>query len=532
MTLLPTLSLPGPLTDALGAEVLNALGSHALAAYLRAQRWFGAKGREMDAARVHDAVRLPWEGIDAAIVRVDVTFADRGTARYLLPVVLCPTDETARARGAVTTRAAETHATDAVRGLLAQVRARDGTGLLFDGVHDADFRARLGAAFAGSATYEAEGTRLVFEGSGATLDDGIDSRVGGAEQSNTSIIFGERAILKLFRKLAQGENPDVEIARFLTRVGFPHTPRLLGALRIEDAEGASTAGMLQTFVPGSTDAWTYALERGRAYFRAPATAQPANDFLPDAEKLGRVTREMHDALASDPKDPAFAPQPADRAEVARWADATRQSVREGLALLADRLTRNALPAERAGEAKVLVTREAHFLDLIDRLLRSLGGDAGQRIRHHGDYHLGQVLHASSGGFLIIDFEGEPARPLAERRAPHSPLRDVAGMLRSFAYAAATLATEARQSADVATTERRAGRWERDTRQAFLDGYLGDGTAQRVSYLPGSPEGVVRLTALFEIEKAFYELAYELNNRPEWVWIPMRGVSKVFATVDV
>jgi maltose alpha-D-glucosyltransferase/alpha-amylase len=527
MTLLPTLSLPGPLTDALGVDALNALGSEALGTYLRAQRWFGAKGRETSAVTIHDAVRLPWEGIDCALVRVDVTFADGGTARYLLPLVLCATHEP---RAGVTTRGADTHSTDAPRGLLAHVRARGGTGLLYDGVHDADFRARLGAAFAGGATYEDGGTRLLFEGSGATLD-GVDSRVGAAEQSNTSIIYGERAILKLFRKLAEGENPDVEIARFLTRVAFPHTPRLLGALRIEDAGGSSTAGMLQTFVPGSTDAWTYALERGRPYFQAPATTEPTNDFLRDAARLGRVTREMHDALASAPEEPAFAPEPTDRTEVERWTEATRRSVRDGLALLSDRLAHATLSAERASEAKVLVGREAHFMELVDRLARAVADDAGQRIRHHGDYHLGQVLHARSGEFLIIDFEGEPARPLAERRAKHSALRDVAGMLRSFAYAAATLATEVRQRTDPATIERRAGRWERDARQAFVDGYLGAGPAQRVLYLPGSREGVARLTALFEIEKAFYEVAYELNNRPEWVWIPMRGVSKLFATVE-
>jgi maltose alpha-D-glucosyltransferase/alpha-amylase len=359
----------------------------------------------------------------------------------------------------------------------------------------------------------------------------VDSRVGSAEQSNTSIIFGERAILKLFRKLADGENPDVEIGRFLTQVGFPNTPRLLGALRIEDAQGASTAGMLQSFVPGSTDAWSYALERGRPYFRAPGGAEPANEFLRDAARLGRVTRAMHDALSSAPEEPAFAPQPAERTHVAQWADATRRSVREGLALLGERLARRALPAERINEAKALLGREGHYLELVDRLARALADDPGQRIRHHGDYHLGQVLHAGSGEFLIIDFEGEPARPLAERRALHSALRDVAGMLRSFAYAAATLATEAREGADMPTLERRAGRWERDARQAFVDGYLGAGATRRVPYLPAAADGVARLTALFEIEKTFYELAYELNNRPDWVWIPMRGAAKLFATVE-
>jgi maltose alpha-D-glucosyltransferase/alpha-amylase len=152
----------------------------------------------------------------------------------------------------------------------------------------------------------------------------------------------------------------------------------------------------------------------------------------------------------------------------------------------------------------------------------LSSHAGARIRHHGDYHLGQVLRAQSGEFMVIDFEGEPARPLAERRRRHSPLRDVAGMLRSFAYAAATLSTEVQQQHDASRLAQRASRWERGVRDAFLNGYLNSGDPGGARFLPDESKHIDALIALFETEKVFYELGYELNNRPAWVWIPLRG----------
>jgi trehalose synthase-fused probable maltokinase len=162
-------------------------------------------------------------------------------------------------------------------------------------------------------------------------------------------------------------------------------------------------------------------------------------------------------------------------------------------------------------------------------VEEIGDDGGFMIRHHGDYHLGQVLRSSSGQFIIIDFEGEPARPLPERRQRHSALRDVAGMLRSFSYAAATLASSAGGSIDSRTREIRAGRWERACRVAFVDGYLGAASTHEedeTGLLPEAPENVRLMIDLFEMEKVFYELAYELNNRPDWVWIPLRGIAQL------
>ncbi|HEX4684001.1 MAG TPA: hypothetical protein VH277_14880, partial [Gemmatimonadaceae bacterium] len=182
--------------------------------------------------------------------------------------------------------------------------------------------------------------------------------------------------------------------------------------------------------------------------------------------------------------------------------------------------------DRRAEAEALLGRKDHFLGWIDEINDYLGDDVGVRIRVHGDYHLGQVLRTASNDFMIIDFEGEPSRSLEERREKTSPLRDVAGMLRSFAYAAASLGMDAGKRIDPRTREIRMARWERDVRLAFLEGYL-SANDEDSDILPEDQSHIKQLIALFEAEKAFYELAYELNNRPAWAWIPMRGISKLF-----
>jgi trehalose synthase-fused probable maltokinase len=174
-----------------------------------------------------------------------------------------------------------------------------------------------------------------------------------------------------------------------------------------------------------------------------------------------------------------------------------------------------------------VKRRDHYIGWIDEIDDTLGDDVGMQIRVHGDYHLGQVLRTTSNDFMVIDFEGEPSRSLEERREKTSPLRDVAGMLRSFAYAAATLAMSVEKTQDPGTRELRAARWERDVRAAYLAGYLVTGEDDDPGFLPEDTDHVKKLLSLFEAEKAFYELAYELNNRPAWAWIPMRGISKLF-----
>jgi maltose alpha-D-glucosyltransferase/alpha-amylase len=263
-----------------------------------------------------------------------------------------------------------------------------------------------------------------------------------------------------------------------------------------------------------------ALDRGRVAFAVEApTGIP---FVAEAEVLGAVTREMHMALASDDRDPAFAPEPASTADVRRWADEVRESIDRTLDLLQHSRASGSLPDEVARDVDGVLTQRGVVRGLVEGWTAEIGDDVGARIRHHGDYHLGQVLQAVDGEFMVIDFEGEPARPLEQRRAKHSALRDVAGMMRSFAYAAASCAEEARADLGDHDARTRVDRWEHELREAFMRGYLPEGR-EHSPFLPRSRARLDVLLKLFEAEKVLYELSYELNNRPTWVWIPLRGL---------
>jgi maltose alpha-D-glucosyltransferase/alpha-amylase len=461
-----------------------------LLAFLRRQRWFGAKGGAPSDARILDSVVVPWGDGRFAIARVAVKVGDADQCYQL---------------------------------------AIDTDGSRLDVTDDEAFRRGLVDALQRGASSETNGLRWVAEPTPGTSPIGdTATRLGSAEQSNTSIIAGDRAIIKLFRMLRPGIHPDVEVTRFLTtRAGFANTPRLLGEASLEKGGEVMTAAMMQELVPGASDAWSYALERGRPYFAAPKGRDVPNAFVDDARRLGEITRAMHDALASDDEDPAFAPEDVEPEDLDRWAHRAQQMIRDSVALLEHAITTPEFPKERLAEAQALVRRRDHYLGWINEIDDTIGDDVGLRIRVHGDYHLGQVLRSSSREFMVIDFEGEPSRSLAERREKTSALRDVAGMLRSFGYAAATLAMSVERSHDMATREIRVGRWERDVRAAFLDGYLTSGNDDDAGFLPEDPKHVRQLITLFEAEKAFYELAYELNNRPSWAWIPMRGITKLF-----
>jgi maltose alpha-D-glucosyltransferase/alpha-amylase len=495
------------------AAAIAALTSSQLLAFLGKQRWFAAKGAAPSDARVASSIIAPWGDGAFALTRVAVTVASADQV-YQLPLALRAVTPPAAPSSAIITK-------DQASG-----------GILFDAVYDSDFRLGLASALAAGVTlHGSAGTRWVAESAHPArfiVPENVQTRLAGAEQSNTSVVIGDFAILKLLRTLKVGTHPDVEVTRFLTtRAGFANTPALLATMHFEGEDDVMTSGTVQTYLVGASDAWSYALERGRPYFTAPANREPVNAFLDDATRLGAVTRAMHDALASDDDDPAFAAEPATPEDLDRWAQRTQRSVRDALSLLEGQLGSPAFSKMRVAEAQALVKRRGHFIDWIDEIDDALGDDLGMQIRVHGDYHLGQVLHTPGGDFSIIDFEGEPARPLEERRAKTSPLRDVAGMLRSFAYAAATLAMSVEQTLDMATRELRSARWERDVRMAYLSGYLAKSDGDDApDILPEDDEHVRSLIALFEAEKAFYELTYELNNRPDWAWIPMRGISKL------
>jgi maltose alpha-D-glucosyltransferase/alpha-amylase len=465
----------------------RAISSERLLGYLASRRWFGAKGREPEGAHVVDAVPV---GDAGWIARVDVALRD-GVERYQVTLA-------AGELGRETTELREALDDEAFRRALADVIVRGGT------------------------LQGGGGARWTIDCTSATPHELPVPVVARGEQSNTSLIFGDRAIMKLYRRLERGEHPDAEIARFLTtRAGFPHTPELMATAWFESSGEREVTAMLQRYLPGSRDAWRVALERGREYFEA--DAETRIPFAAEAQTLGDVTREMHVALALDAVDPAFAPEPVTAADIARWASGTRSESERVLALLERVASSGSLNEATTRKAKEVLANASVVAGIADAWLSGLGDDAGARIRHHGDYHLGQVLQAADGAFMVIDFEGEPARSLVERRAKHSALRDVAGMLRSFAYAAATLGDESRATLGDDDAMTRATRWEREMREAFLRGYLPEGR-EHPPFVPSGRARFDMLLELFETEKMFYELAYELNNRPEWVWIPLSSVA--------
>ena len=421
--------------------------SAGLAAWLPAQRWFRSKQRPIVSVTEHDRAALG----DAALVVVEVAYADGGEPdRYLLPMI----DEREPRDG----EGAWTGIVDVMA-----------TGASLDGANGR-FVGRPWPALAGLLPGELTERRL------------------HDEQTNTSVVIGEQMILKLYRLLEVGENPDIEVSAFLAEAGFDDTPALAGTLTYEFEGEPAAAAMLQAFVPSAGDAWAAMLA---------AVADDPQRGVALAARIGTVTARMHAALASRPEHPAFPSRAATASETGAW----RAAAEAQLAMAVSAVSGEA--HDRMVAVGPAVT--ARFADTFG----SATGAAGVS-RIHGDYHLGQLLARSDGGYSVIDFEGEPARPLAQRRAPSSPLRDVAGMLRSLDYAART-AERTQPGFD-------AEAWLPEARSAFLAAHGGIG-----------PDDA-GLLAAFELEKACYEVRYEASNRPDWSWLPLAAVERLASGV--
>jgi len=315
-------------------------------------------------------------------------------------------------------------------------------------------------------------------------------RAMGAEQSNSSIVFGERMVLKAFRKIEPGDNPELEMLRFLQDHGFASIAPLLGWYDFNGQLMDATLGVMQGFVRDGRDGWELALDE---------IADPG--LLDNLHELGSVTGRMHTALASDITIPAFAPE-----------DPGDEQLSIVVATIDEQIERVFVDLPEDGPTAAICGRGEEVRDRLQML--SHVGVGGKLIRHHGDYHLGQTLLAGRG-WVILDFEGEPARPLLERRRKRSPLRDVAGMLRSFAYVASASELQRGRPAPE--------RWEQRAREAFLDGYF---STVDPTLLPAGEAATGKLLQIFELEKAVYELRYELNNRPDWVSIPVAGIARL------
>ena len=484
---------------ALATDTLKQLEGAPLGEFLRRQRWFSSR-HDPDSAVLAEVIPL-FPSCDAVLAQVDVREAQgSATASYLVPMSL--TDQ-------------------AVDDTLVIARVKTATGelSLVDAPHCPVFREALLKYLIDGRRFTTDGTQLRFVKHVAVdVEPTVPSRVVDVEQSNTSIIYGDALIVKVFRKLTAGENPDIEIGSYLTRRGATFVPALVGSATLDGDRGPTALLMAQRLVRGGRDLWGYLVSR------LPELRDGGEPFVDEARALGQTTRDLHEELARATDKHAFAPARATKDDVVRWASAIRHEVNDSVILL------KRTDFGGATGARDLITAQGlRDLDQYEIVLRDIAAleqassaNLGLTIRHHGDYHLGQVLRDPEGRLYIIDFEGEPTRPLAERRALHSPLRDVAGMLRSFAYAAAMAAIDGAEHMPWDAALQRATAWQRQLRDAFMQGYL-QTTSET---LPPDGATIARLVRLFEIEKTFYELRYELGHRPDWVWVPMLGISEI------
>jgi trehalose synthase-fused probable maltokinase len=415
--------------------------------YVHEQRWFGGKSLEVTGAEI----------VDEGVLRADPRLADA----------------------------------------LVELRYGDGNHDLYQLLHGDDEYDLIADPSTG-----AELVSLVGRGAAVPTTDGQigfepfaelpatageTSRMLGIEQSNSALVVDDTFFVKVYRRLEAGENPDLELSRFLVSHGYEHVPRLYGWWSYSGPLLGATLGMVQGYVPGSIDGWSLALEE--------LVGRP-DDFVARIHRLGQVIGELHATLASDADDPAFSPEEPSPESVALLTATVDEDIEQVFLHLPD--DDSVAPIAGRGDA-------------VRDLLRGLAsvGSVGRRIRHHGDLHLGQVLWGN-GDWLVIDFEGEPARSLPERRGKRSPLRDVAGMLRSFTYAASV--------AGVPHTD-----VEERSRAEFLEGYI---EAVHGSGLLPPREATERLLRIFELEKAVYELRYELSHRPDWVPVPVAGIMRL------
>jgi maltose alpha-D-glucosyltransferase/alpha-amylase len=358
-------------------------------------------------------------------------------------------------------------------------------------------------------------------------------------------------ILKVFRRLVEGVNPDLEIGRFITeKTGFAQIPPFAGALEYDREKHEPVAlAILQGYVQNQGDAWSYTLDALHRYLESclarradgaylplpkehlldlieknmpPLAHEMIGTYLPSAEILGRRTGELHVALASNAADAAFAPEPFTSFYRRSMYQGMRTLAKQTFGLLAKRL--KYLPNELQAEAKRLLDQEKEIYSRLRSIL-DLNLSA-TRTRHHGDFHLGQILYTGKD-FVITDFEGEPARALSERRMKRSPLKDVAGMLRSFNYAAVSaLRSGGVRAEDVSSLEPWSRFWNLWVSVVFLKSYLA--VAAPAGFLPKSKDEMKTLLDLYVLEKAIYELGYELNNRPDWAHVPIRGILEIVA----
>ncbi len=543
-----TMEIDGAWENILEGKALTQL-ERALPAYFLSCRWFGGKAQQIRAIKNIGIIPFAVDAMSSFFTIWEVQFLGAAAENYLLPLAFAGGHHAFEIRQG-SPQAVIVH-------LKAKEKNRQTEGVLYDALYDVNFTKAVLFAVERGRCYKGIGGEIsalpskVFRKLRGDKKAAVEPSLLKREQSNTSVVFGDRLILKLFRRVSEGLNPDLEIGRFLTeKAAFAHTPPFGGSIELRKGKlEPITLGILQGLVPNEGDAWRYTLESLDDFFdeilarqpdaqqavlpasslveltqqEIPALAQELiGSYLSSAHLLGQRTGELHRALASDAKNPSFAPEPF----TALYRRALYQSLRtladQSLALLAKRLEE--LPEELRPSADKILKLEKAIFDRFRQIVEA--NISGMRIRCHGDYHLGQVLFTGKD-FVIIDFEGEPARPVTERRIKRSPLRDVAGMLRSFNYAAVNkLKSEATRPESLAQLRPWSGYWNFWVSVNYLKGYFE--ATRNSACLPKSSADLELMLDVYLLEKAIYELGYELNNRPDWVSVPIEGILALVA----
>jgi trehalose synthase-fused probable maltokinase len=452
---------------------LGFIDEERLGEWVHAQRWFGSKARDVTGLHVMHALELVSGPPRLVIALIEARFQAGTHVVYQLPLGLRPRDA----------------------GWDQGVIAETDEWTVYDALVDPDLGHQLFKLIRDGHNVTEDDAHAEFRS--VDLPEGTDLPVRpvGAEQSNSSIVYGDELVLKAYRRVEPGPNPELELLRFLTRNDFESIAQLRGWYAYVGHPMEATLGVLQEYVADGRDGWELALDA--------VTGGGADDFVGSLASLGAVIGRMHSVLGSDASDPAFAPEEPSVEALALLTATIDEEIEQ---IFLDLPSDDETLAPIAGRGEEVRER-----------LRMLASVAvgGKVIRHHGDLHLGQTLLRGDDDWVVLDFEGEPARSLVERRRKRSPLRDVAGMLRSFAY----VASGAEKLRGTPAPEE----WERRAREAFLMGYFENVES---SLLPPGQDATRRLLSVFELEKAVYELRYELNNRPDWLEIPVTGIARL------
>jgi maltose alpha-D-glucosyltransferase/alpha-amylase len=515
--------------------------------YIQGRRWFGGKARSIHSVEVDEVIPIPQEDPQAVLALIRVEYTEGESETYLLPLRYIPAEQCANLWDSPA----------AIARIRIKQKDAEHEGLLIDATWDREFQQTLLVGLGRNRRVNGPQGDLVMQSLKAfrrrlqAEGPQLEPALMRGEQSNTSVLFGDQFLLKLYRRVEVGVNPDLEIGRFLSHKQFPHTAPLAGAIEYQRDNGETlTFGILQQFVQNEGDAWQYTLDELSRYCEEALTQPHAigtssiphkpllslvsedlpaeaheriGPYLEEARLLGLRTAELHAALASaEQEDPEFVPEP--------FTDFYRRGLYQSMLGTAN-LTLPLLRTQAKGLSDPVRLLAKQVLDVESQLRKRLLAIRdhklkGSRIRCHGDYHLGQVLYTGKD-FIIIDFEGEPARPLNVRKLKDSPLRDVAGMLRSFHYAAqassAGLVAGVRPE-DAALLAPWSRFWQTWVSVSFLKAYL---SVQEIAMiLPPSMEDIQLLLDGYILQKALYELGYELNNRPDWIQIPLEGILQI------